>query len=300
MSGVLMILGAAVCFGVTPTFAKISFDNGADSAGLLAARYVCASIVILGFLAIRRRLEPVGRKHSGVLILAGLFCVQGYTFFQSLQLTSTVITVLLLYTYPLLVTVGSAVFLGEHLDRSKAGILLIGVLGVCLTLGGVSGHVSGLGVALGLASGISFSVFLLLGKERLGGELDPIEMTGLIYAVSAVVFTVLLVLGDGSLPSNAEGWLALAGVVVIGTIASMTLFLSGLERLPAGVTSMLSTLEPAVSVGLAALVLGEGLSAIQVLGMCLVLGAIGALGYLLLRSEPPEPGDPLVHPGSVP
>ncbi|MBN8869859.1 MAG: EamA family transporter [Solirubrobacterales bacterium] len=286
--GVLMTVGAAFCFGSMPTFAKISYDHGANAIGLLTARYLTGSILILGYVAMRRGLTPLGRGHQYVGMLAAIFCVQSFCFFQSLDLTSTVITVLLLYTYPLIVTGLSVAFLGERLGPIKMLILLVGVFGVCLTLGGIEGHPSVPGISLALLSGILFAIFLVLSKRRLEDYFDPIETAGLIYAYSTVVFGLFMVPAGGSMPSDTTGWLAFGGVVLVGTVASMTLFLSGLERLPAGVTSMLSTLEPAVAVTLAAVFLDEGLGTVQVFGISLVITAIASLGYLLLRNPVKE------------
>jgi drug/metabolite transporter (DMT)-like permease len=51
-------------------------------------------------------------------------------------------------------------------------------------------------------------------------------------------------------------------------------FFAGLQRLGAARTSMLSTLEPIVTVALAVLLLGEALSVAQCLGGALILGAV--------------------------
>jgi drug/metabolite transporter (DMT)-like permease len=283
-----MILCAAICFGTIPTFAKLTYDHGADPLGLLSLRFALGAAAIWVVLGWRRGLPRPGPGHHHLPLLTVVFAAQSLAFFESLSRIPAVITVLLLYTYPLLVTLAAPGLLGEPLTQGKAVAMIAGFVGVALTLGGFDGSLDPAGVALGLASGVFFAAFLILAKRRVGTDLDPVEMVGWIYAGIGAGYLVILALHGGSFPTDRSGWVAMAGVIVIGTIASMILFASGLRHLPAGVASMLSTLEPACSVALAALALGEGVAAVQLLGILLVLASIAWLGYVVFRSERPE------------
>jgi drug/metabolite transporter (DMT)-like permease len=75
-------------------------------------------------------------------------------------------------------------------------------------------------------------------------------------------------------------WLALLGVALIGTVVAVTAFFAALALLGPSDTAIASTVEPVVSVGLAALVLGERLSPVQLLGGLAVLAAVGTLARL--------------------
>ncbi len=285
--GVIMVLAAAICFASMPTFAKISYEYGANPVGLLTARYLFGGLCLILFLFLRRRLNPLGRQHLVAVLLAVILCVQSFSFFRSLELTSTVVAVLLLYTYPLIVTIVSTVLFGERADRNTYLVLALGLIGVGLSLGTNFDDLSIPGALFALNSGILFAVFLMISKRSMEGKgLGPIETVAYLYLVCAAIYLVVFGLLDGQLPTGRTGLLGLFGVIAIGTIGSMTLFYLGLERLPAGITSMLSTLEPAVSVLLAAIFLGEAVSLQQVAGIALVLAALAALGFLVLKREP--------------
>jgi drug/metabolite transporter (DMT)-like permease len=75
-------------------------------------------------------------------------------------------------------------------------------------------------------------------------------------------------------------------MVVFSTILPIGTFLAGMRRVGPTAAALLSTLEPVFTVALAALVLGEGLSALQLLGGGLVLGAVVLLS-LPGRAAPP-------------
>ncbi len=79
--------------------------------------------------------------------------------------------------------------------------------------------------------------------------------------------------GDVSLAG--VGWLTcLAAVSTVGAIA---LFFAGLRRVGPSAASILSTLEPVVTVALAFVVFGESLGPAQLLGGALVLAAVVAV-----------------------
>jgi drug/metabolite transporter (DMT)-like permease len=83
------------------------------------------------------------------------------------------------------------------------------------------------------------------------------------------------------LPASGSGWLGIAGIVLIATVIPVATFLAGLERIGPTNAAMLSTLEPVVTVLLAAWIFEERLRAIVMLGGGLILVAV----ILLTRGE---------------
>ena len=84
-----------------------------------------------------------------------------------------------------------------------------------------------------------------------------------------------IVAGDtGRLTEDVVAYLAIGGCAVVGTVLSVGTLLAGIERVGASTASVLSTVEPAVTVLLAVLFLEESASAVQLLGGALLLVAI--------------------------
>ncbi|WP_009970303.1 DMT family transporter, partial [Burkholderia pseudomallei] len=75
-------------------------------------------------------------------------------------------------------------------------------------------------------------------------------------------------------PRAAAGWAALVAIALVSTVAAMLAFFAGLARLGAARTSMLSTLEPVVTVALAAALFGETLTPLQWAGGVAILAAV--------------------------
>ena len=83
------------------------------------------------------------------------------------------------------------------------------------------------------------------------------------------------------LPTTGAGWAAIGSIVLVATVLPVAAFLMGLERIGPTNAAMLSTLEPVVTVLLAAVLLDESLTPITLVGGGLILVAI----LLLTQSE---------------
>jgi drug/metabolite transporter (DMT)-like permease len=80
-------------------------------------------------------------------------------------------------------------------------------------------------------------------------------------------------------------WGAAAGAIVVSGVIPIALFYTGVKLVGAGAASLLGVGEPLAGVLLAYAVLGESLSALQLLGGALIVGAVMLLSVQRLRSE---------------
>ena len=78
-------------------------------------------------------------------------------------------------------------------------------------------------------------------------------------------------------PGTPAGWWAVAGIALLSTVVAMIGFFAGMQRLGAADAATLSTLEPVVTLVLAALFLGEAVGGWQLAGGALILGAVVVL-----------------------
>jgi drug/metabolite transporter (DMT)-like permease len=75
----------------------------------------------------------------------------------------------------------------------------------------------------------------------------------------------------------AQAWLPLIGVGVVSTAVALQTFYAGARRIGAAQASLVSTVEPPYTISLAALLLGESLTPVQLLGgMMVIIGVVGA------------------------
>jgi drug/metabolite transporter (DMT)-like permease len=164
------------------------------------------------------------------------------------------------------------------LPLALAGVLLIsGVLEQ-----GAYGRDPSAGGLFGLLTGFTYSICLLLlraGSRGPRNTAEPLFLATLTASASAIV--IGLALGEARLAPSwpSAGWLVLLalGSQVIGWL----LITRALPLLPAAVTSIVLSIQPLGSMCLAVLIFGERPSALQLLGLLLILS--GLLGIALPR-----------------
>ena len=151
---------------------------------------------------------------------------------------------------------------------------MVATFGTAITIGPVQGG-QGSGVLLGLAAALVYAVYILVSSRVRG--VGPLTTAAWVLTSSAVVMGVLALVTRPQLPSTATSWLALVGVALVGTVVAVTTFFAALALLGPSDTAVVSTVEPVVSIAVAALVLGERLRPLQLAGGVVVLLAVGVL-----------------------
>jgi drug/metabolite transporter (DMT)-like permease len=273
-AGVLLIALSASAFGAMAIFARFAYAAGADVYGLLAVRFVLAAIAMGVVLRVRGIGLPPLRRVLALAAMGGIgYVSQSYCFFSALNHAQASLVALLLYLYPLFVTILAAIFLKEKLTTAAVIALVLCSVGAGLTVGGGQG--SPLGIALGLAAAVIYSVYIVVGARVTAG-VNAIATTTVICTAAAVVYVAIGILRSSAgvppqFPSTAGGWLALLAIALVSTVLAILTFFAGLQRLGAAKASMLSTLEPVVTVLLAAALLGEQIGMAQAVGGGLIL-----------------------------
>lgn len=284
-AGVLLVVVSAASFGAMAIFARQAYDGGADITAVLFLRFLIAAPCMALLMRLRRQPWPRGRVLAGLVAMGGIGYVgQSLSFFTALTLASASLVALLLYAYPAIVTVLSAVLFSTRLTTVRIGALVVALAGTALIVGPeLSGRPAG--VALGAAAAVIYSVYILAGS-RLTPLAGALPSAAVVMASAAAVYTVVAAVQRPSLPSTVGSWAAVAAIALVSTVVAITTFFAGMERLGATDASTLSTIEPVVTVVLAWLVLDERLSAAQVVGAVLVLAAV----VVLARAPAPPPG----------
>jgi drug/metabolite transporter (DMT)-like permease len=271
--GVLMVALSAVSFGFMPIFARFAYADGMNSITLLFLRFTIASLVMLGVMRRSGAAFPRGRAFLGLLLMGGVGYVgQSFSYFTALNYASASLVALLLYVYPALVAVLSAVLFKEPLTVRKVTALVLASAGTAMIIG-LNGSAKPLGILLGLSAAVIYSFYIIAGSRIIppGGE---IPASTLIMLSAAVVYGVLTLVTGPRFPETGKGALAVLGIALISTVVAILTFFLGLRRLGPTNASMISTLEPVVTVIFAAVLLGETLTPLNAAGGALVLAAV--------------------------
>lgn len=275
--GAALVALSAAAFGAMPIFGRFAYAGGTDVLGLLTLRFVIGGVVLAWVARHRGVVWPKGRALAWIAAMGAVGYVgQSLCYFVALRHAQASLVALLLYLYPAFVTVLAAWWLHERLTPIKCAALALCLAGTALMVGGGSGEP--LGVVLGLGSAVIYSIYIVVGARVTRG-LDPNATTAVVCLAGAAVFVVLSLARTAAgvpphWPVTAAGWAAVIAIALVCTVAAMLAFFAGLARLGAARASMLSTLEPVITVTLASMLLGESLGALQWVGGASVLGAV--------------------------
>ncbi len=285
--GALLCLLSAAGFGAMAVFGKLAYDEGVEVGDLLLVRFALASVALVAIAAATGKLRGLPRR----VVVAGLgmgaigYAAQSGLFFAALERMVASLLALILYVYPALVLAGAVALGRERATARRVAALVVALAGVALVLlGAASGEVDAVAALLGFAAAVTYTDYILTG-DRVGAGVSPLALSALICTGATCTFAIgAVVRGGPELGFSAAGWGWVGAIALVCTVAAILLFFAGLARVGPSTAAILSTLEPVVTVGLAAAVFGESLSAVQLLGGALVLGAVVVMQWPARRS----------------
>lgn len=272
--GTLAILGSSLGYGGLAVLAKIALDRGVDVVPLLAWRFmVAASILWIVTLATGRRLP--GRRHARNIVLLGvLYSANSVAFMIGLDRIPAGLASLVFFTYPAVVVLLSRVFLAEPLTRRRVLSLLLATAGCSLIVGQGIASVDLVGI-LWILLAVAMIACFILTSHRVMADVPAVGGTAILITTTASLMTATgLAQGGLGVPTDTTTILVLVALGVTATAIPVTLFLLGIQWIGPARASIFSTLEPLITVLLAAAVLGERLLPLQILGGLLILGGV--------------------------
>jgi drug/metabolite transporter (DMT)-like permease len=295
--GAILVLVSAAAFGLMVVLAKLAYAEGLNAMTLLAMRFSLAALGMWLLWLWQYRQGERAQIGPGMLVpLIAMGAVgyvgQSFSYFTAAEMISATATGLLLYTYPVLVMLLSWLFFREALTPLKLAALVLTLFGAVMVLGllsqqaeaigtgGALGNLSADGVMWGLMAAIIYSVYIIAGTRFTAG-ISPIFASAVIISSAALVYGVW-----GWLAKSFEvtitplGFLWVAIIAVVCTVLAISTFFAGLSIIGPSRTAIISTVEPAVTVLSAAVVLGERLTLEQAMGAALIMA-----GVLLLQRQ---------------
>jgi drug/metabolite transporter (DMT)-like permease len=276
--GVALVIGSAICFGTLGVFGKLAYRVGLTTPQLLSYRFGLAALLLWAAALVMRQGLPSRAKLLGLVLMGGAgYVAQSAAYFNALHYIPASTTALLLYTYPVVVTVLAALLFGESLGWIKLVALGLSAVGTVFVVQAQLHAAPAIGIILGLGSALFYSGYILFGSRLLPG-LPPVSATAVIMSSAAIVWSLYAAISGQLIVDWTTSKVALlAGFAILGTTIPVLTFILGLPLVGASRAAILSTFEPASTVFLAVVILGETASPIQWIGGALILASVVAL-----------------------
>ena len=272
LTGILLIAISAGSFGTLAIFGRFLYADGLDIFTMLFLRFGVAALFMLVILLARKEKFPRGRILLQLIGMGALGYVgQSFSYLTAIKYASAGLVALLLYLYPMFVFVLSVIVLHEKATWVKIVAIISALLGTALTVDPAGGQL--LGILLAISAALIYSVYIIVGTNVMR-HVSAVQSSVVIFASAGAVYGILMVFNGVHLPSTSSGWINTVGIVLVATVIPVVAFLAGLERIGPTSAAMLSTLEPVVTVLLAAWIFGERLQSIALFGGGMILIAV--------------------------
>ena len=277
--GVICGMLAAISYGANPLFAVPMLAAGVGINSILFYRYFIAGLVYGAYLVCvkQRSLGLNLREFAALVFLALLFSFSSITLFGSFQYIDVGISCTLLFAYPSLVAIISALFYGEKLSPRAwvaIGIATAGVL--LLSKGDPEAPMDAHGIVLALASALLYALYIV-GVRHIKAikRLKSDKLNFYIMSIGLIVYVCnLRFCADlQTLPTPAL-WGCAILLALIPTIVSLETLTLSIKLIGSTRTAVLGALEPLTAIAIGVLLFGESLTWRVLLGFVLIVAGV--------------------------
>ncbi|MFN8473634.1 MAG: DMT family transporter [Anaerolineae bacterium] len=277
-AGVALIITSAAGFATLAIFGKLAFASGMTLPTMLTLRFTGAAAIFWAMLSATGAAAAwLGRrKVAQLLLMGGLgYAGQSTLYMISVSLLPAAVVGMLLYTYPMWVTLLAWWLHGDKPDGRRWVALGLALAGTTLIAGAPEGQINPLGILTALLAGLWYAGYIVLGNRIIKG-VAPLVSSAWILLGAAISFGAAgLILGQIQFTfASPQGWLVVGGMILMSTVIPVVTFLAGLQRVGPTQSALLSALEPVFTVALAVAFLGEHLAPLQIAGSVLVITAV--------------------------
>ena len=286
LSGGLLVLLAAVGFSAKAVLVKLAYASSPrlDAITLMGLRMLLS---LPFFLVVALWSHRNGKQDRliprDLATVAGLgilgFYLAGFLDFAGLSYISAGLERLILFLYPTLVVLFSAVFFRKPMHTRERIALLLSYLGIALVFGSTAMTYTPrlvLGSVLVFGAALSFALYILI-SGRFVRRIGSTRFTAYVMSsacIATVVHFAVTRHGLAALDLPLRVYAIAVSMAIFSTVIPAFLFNAGMQRIGSNSTSIISSVGPVLTLFFAYVLLGETLTPAQVVGTALVIAGV--------------------------
>lgn len=266
-AGIVFTLLGSLAFGALPTLNLNAYAGGITVLTMQSLKYLVVTALLMPYAFIRHKVYRLGiRRMIQLLAATGfLYGAQAVLYAEAVKWIPVSVAAMLLFTYPLLVGIISAVCGLERFTCKSAALLAGSFLALLPVVLAGAGRVRAAGILCAAAASLCYAIYVVV-IEQLSKGLPPVVKNAFANAGPAITLTLLAVV-SGQMRFDfapSSWWYVLLNALGGGVLGYVWWFM-GLQRLGAVRTSALSMTEPVFAALIAYVLLGQEMSAAQIL-----------------------------------
>jgi DME family drug/metabolite transporter len=285
--GLIQVSLAGVLWGTGGLVMRLIRDREPMSVLVVSSwRMVLAAVVLFAALLVTRGfadLRGLMRQRPGTAIIVGC-CTGAYQalyFGAVLAVGVTVSTVVALGLAPVLLTVAESIAAKKRPTRMRVLVLSAALGGLVLVSADAGTSTTGphplRGLILAAASGSTYALATGIGRP-LTGLTSPLALTTATSTAGAIALLPFGLLAGGPYVTTDPRTVGLLVYLGVATLAvAYALLYAGLRTVTGSAALVATLLEPVTAAVVAAIVLGERLGVVGIIGAALILVAVAGL-----------------------
>jgi drug/metabolite transporter (DMT)-like permease len=288
LQGVIFIMAAAILFGIMPIWVKMAYSTGLTSQVVVLLRSGMAAVILGGVIYYRKKDFHVKREQMRPLLISTVLGYSGtiVTLYASYEYINSGVATSLHYLYPVLVMLIVQYLYHKKLQFYKWLTLFISLTGIFLISEPLGSGFSSLGVGLALGSALFFSIYTLSINNPLLKCMDSLVLAFYACLMTSFISIILLIVQEKWPPVvTIKGLFYTSLVSFFCTVMALLLFIEGVKIIGSANASILSTMEPVVSLVAGTIILHEQLTLCTIIGCILIVSAVILIGYKDLSKD---------------
>lgn len=287
LKGLVCAVISACCYGCLPILGKLGYAHGMELTEMLAYRFGFGALFLGAWLALTdARALRIRPRTLTKAVAVGLFIypLQSTCYLSSVKTISASTAALIVYFYPICVTLLSALIFRTRVGRTVMLSLALVTGGCALVFyDAFAQQADPVGMAFATGAMAVLSIYFIVSQKILTDE-PPLTVGFYVILTTATVFWV--VGGPPDVPGlDQPRALVAVGLGLIPTALAVSLLYKAIEAIGSALSSIFSTIEPITTVVLSFLVLGEAVAAVQLAGAALIILGIALPNLGLLRKK---------------
>ena len=285
--GILFTIISAVAYGLTPLLCPLAYAANATPETVVFLRNFFALPILLGIILYQKIDMRISLKVLLQIILVSVcgMAITNVLLYSGYKYLPVGTVTTLHFLYPVFVSLIGILFFKEKLGKVKGLVLTIATCGIFFfieTGGSISLQNALIGMAISIASGMTYSFYMVAIEQFKLKELNSYKLTFYITLFTSLSVGLYAICTNTFVVFTMEpiGFVYTIGIAIGAAFLAVYTLQLGIKYLGATTAAIFCTFEPVTAVIGGMIFLHETLTVNKLIGCILILGAVTMLSIL--------------------